>query len=303
MQNCSPPRPEPALVRHELALPRWRVSCLERGVRHPDRPSLVLVHGLMGSAATFAPFLDALPSDRHAIAIDLPGAGASERNRRLSASLPAVSQCVGEILRAMDLDRPVLVGHSHGGAVGLHLAASEPGLIRSLVLLAPAHPYFRHADQIIRFYLSPLGVAFAHTLPWYPQWLQMVGLRRMAGPQSWDTPERLLPYRENLQTRGTIGHLLRLLQTWHSDMRELRHLLEAPFRLPTLLLWGDHDRAVPIETMPALRRRLRRSEVQVLDGVGHRPAEERPEVCAELIEDWCERLPGLHRKVPLSAAD
>lgn len=237
------------------------------------------------------------------MAIDLPGAGGSERNRRLSATLPSASRCVAEILEAMQLHRPVLVGHSHGGAVALHLAAAEPELVRSLVLLAPAHPYFRNADQIIRFYLSPVGVAFAHTLPWYPRWLQMFGLRRMAGPQSWDTPERLAPYRENLQTRGTIGHLLRLLRTWHSDMRELRHLLEAPFRKPTLLIWGDHDRAVPVSTAAALQRRLRRSELQILAGVGHRPAEERPAVCAELIEDWCQRLPGLSRKVPLSAAD
>jgi magnesium chelatase accessory protein len=284
-------------------LSRWRVSCLEQGQPQPDQPSLVLIHGLMGTAATFGPLLEALPSERHAVAIDLPGAGSSERNAGLSATLSSASRCVGEILRAMDLDRPVLVGHSHGGAVGLHLAASEPGLVRSLVLLAPAHPYFRHADQIIRFYLSPLGRAFAHTIPWYPQWLQMFGLRRMAGPQSWDTPERLLPYRENLRTRGTIGHLLRLLGTWQADMRELRHLLEAPFRTPTLLIWGDHDRAVPVTTATSLQRRLRRSELQVLAGVGHRPAEERAAVCAELIEDWCERLPGLQRKVPLSAAD
>lgn len=291
------------VVRRELSLSRWRISCLERGVARADQPSLVLVHGLMGTAATFVPLLEALPADRHAVAIDLPGAGGSERNRRLSATLSSASVCVGEIVAALNLHRPVLVGHSHGGAVGLHLAASEPGMLRSLVLLAPAHPYFGHADQIIRFYLSPLGMAFAHTIPWYPQWLQMVGLRRMAGPQSWDTPERLLPYRENLRTRGTIGHLLRLLQTWHSDMRELRQLLLAPFRLPTLLIWGDHDRAVPLSTASALQAHLRRSELQVLPGVGHRPAEERAELCAELIEEWCERLPGLRRNVPISAAD
>lgn len=279
------------------------MSCLEQGSPDPLQPSLVLLHGLMGTASTFEPLLQHLPQGRHAVAIDLPGAGRSERNRRLSPALSSVSACVGELLDALQLHQPVLVGHSHGGAVGLHLAAAEPGRLRSLILLAPAHPYFRHADQIIRFYLSPVGMAFAHTMPWYPRWMQMMGLRRMAGPQSWDDPERLTPYRENLRTRGTIGHLLRLLQIWHSDMRELRHLLEAPFRLPTLMIWGDHDRAVPLSTAGPLRRRLRRSELQILDGVGHRPAEERPAVCAALMEDWCERLPGMTRRVPFSAAD
>ncbi len=181
-----------------------------------------------------------------------PGPVDSDRSREVSPALHSISRVLCNMLDILGLELPVLVGHSHGGAVALHLAASEPGRVSGLVLLAPAHPYFRHADQLIAFYLSPLGRAFAHTMPWYPAWMQMMGLRRMAGPQSWDAPERLVPYRENLRTRGTVGFLLRLLRTWQSDMRELRHLLQAPFRLPTLLIWGDHDRAVPVGTAPDL---------------------------------------------------
>ncbi len=257
----------------------------------------------MGTAATFTPLLTALSGNRHVIALDLPGAGLSQRNPQLSASLRSVAECLREVLDVLALPRPVLIGHSHGGAAALYLAASIPGRAEGLVLLAPAHPYFRHADQLISFYLSPLGKVFAHTLPWYPAWLQMAGLRRMAGPQSWDAPERLTPYRENLRVRGTIAHLLRLLRTWHTDMHELRQLLDAPFRLPTLVIWGEHDRAVPLSTAAGLQRRLRRSELHVLRGVGHRPAEERPEICAELIEGWCQRLPDMARRLKHSASD
>lgn len=276
-------------VRRTLSLPLCRVSYLEQGRPHPGQPSLVLIHGLMGTAATFAPMLEALPVHRHVVAVDLPGAGASQRDPGFSAALGSVSRTVGEILDALGLDRPVVVGHSHGGAVALHLAASQAGRMRSLVLLAPAHPYFRDADQLIRFYLSPLGRIFAHTMPWYPEWVHMIGLRQMAGPESRDTPATLAPYRENLRTRGTIGYLLRLLRTWHADMEELGELLQTPLRLPTLLVWGDHDGAVPVRTAASLRRHLACSELQVLRGVGHRPAEERPEICAALIEEWCER--------------
>ena len=288
--------------RRTLRLPQGRVSYLEQGTRQSGEPTFVLIHGLMGTAATFCPLMAELPTERHVVAIDLPGAGSSDRDPRVSPHLWSISQCVSGILDALELERPMLVGHSHGGAVALHLAASEPGRVCALALLAPAHPYFRHADQIISFYLSPVGRAFAHTMPWYPAWMQMAGLRRMAGPQSWDTPERLVPYRENLRTQGTIPFLLRLLRTWHSDMRELRNLLEAPFRLPTLLLWGDHDRAVPAGTAADLQKHLRAAELQVLAGVGHRPAEERPEMCARIIEDWWERSSSV-RKHPVSAAD
>ena len=269
-----------------------RLSYLEKGRRVAGEPSLVVIHGLMGTAATFLPLLAEIAEDRHVIALDLPGAGGSERdpsrakNSKSGASLAAVTESVLKALDALELERPVLVGHSHGGSVSMYLAGIAPQRTSGLVLIAPAHPYFRHADQLIGFYLSPLGKVFAHTLPWYPQWVQMAGLRRMAGPKSWDSPERLVPYRENLRTRGTIPHLLKLLRTWHTDMAELRALLECPFRTPTMLIWGDHDRAVPASTAENLMRRLPRGDLRVFEGVGHRPAEERPKLTAAVIEEW-----------------
>ncbi|HVG27657.1 MAG TPA: alpha/beta hydrolase [Acidobacteriaceae bacterium] len=274
------------LERRSVQAGRLRLSYLEQGTAAAGEPTLVLLHGLMGTASTYIPMLQAMPPQRHVIALDLPGAGGSERGPRMRATLAAVADHVVHALDALGLSAPVLVGHSHGGAVSLYLAALYPERASGLVLVSPAHPYFRHADQLIRFYMSPVGKAFAHTIPWYPAWLQMIGLRRMAGPQSWDRPERLVPYRENLRTSGTITHLLKLLRSWHIDMTELRHLLQAPFRKPTLLIWGDHDRAVPLSTAGDLQRWLLRSELRVLEGVGHRPAEEQPGPCAEAIEVW-----------------
>ena len=289
-------------VRHRVQMPQGSVSYLEQGSAHEGQPTFVLIHGLMGTASTFLPLMQVLGDEHHIVAIDLPGAGESDRGPRLNPQLWSLSRCVSAVLDGLSLAKPVLVGHSHGGSVALHLAASGPDRVSALALLAPAHPYFRHADPLIAFYRSPLGKAFAHTMPWYPAWVQMLGLRQMAGPQSWDTRERLTPYRENLRTRGTIPFLLRLLRTWHTDMGELRHLLEAPFRIPTLLLWGDHDRAVPVSTAGDLLQHLRSAELHTLAGVGHRPAEERPDLCARLIEAWWARTRTLPN-FPVSAAD
>jgi pimeloyl-ACP methyl ester carboxylesterase len=172
----------------------------------------------------------------------------------------------------------------------MQLAATHPGLLRSLVLFAPAHPYFRESDPVIRFYLSLPGRLFAYSMPWYPQWMQMMGLRRMAGPQSWDTPEKLKPYRENLRTPGTVEHLLRLLRGWKKDMDALRQLLRKPLSTPVKLVWGDCDRAVPFRSSTELRKHLVVSEFQVLTGVGHRPAEEQPQLVAGIVAEWIERL-------------
>jgi pimeloyl-ACP methyl ester carboxylesterase len=277
------------IQRRHLQLDGLGLSYLERGTAAQHQPTIVLLHGLMGCADTFVPLMEALDTELHLIAIDLPGAGQSERRADINAGLLTTAELVGRFLSAIEVTQPIVVGHSHGGAVAMSLAARQRNTVRSLVLLAPAHPYFEEANPLIRFYLSLPGRLFAYTMPWFPRWMQMMGLRRMAGPQSWDTPERLTPYRENLRTPGTMSHLLRLLRTWHKDMSGLRKAMRKHLKTPTLVVWGDSDRAVPVESAPELRRHFERSELLVMPGVGHRPAEERPRLVAEFVEQWLER--------------
>jgi pimeloyl-ACP methyl ester carboxylesterase len=275
-------------ARRNLNLNGLCLSYLEQGTKAYDQPSILLLHGLMGCAETFVPLMAQL-AGHHVIALDLPGAGLSERRTDLDPRLATTSQLVAHFIQTLGLHKPVVLGHSHGGTVALSLAAQHRGLLHSLVLLAPAHPWFEEANPVVRFYLSLPGRLFAYSMPWYPQWLQMMGLRRMAGPQSWDTPERLKPYRDNLRMKGTMSHLLKLLRTWHQDMSGLRRLLRKPLATPTLILWGDCDRAVPAHSAPALRGHLLHSELHVLPGVGHRPAEERPSAVAALFADWLDQ--------------
>ena len=277
------------IERRHLQLDGLDLSYLEQGAPVEGRPTLVLLHGLMGCADTMVPLMEELGPDIHQIALDLPGAGRSERRGDIDASLLTTAELVGAFLAAVHVNKPVVLGHSHGGAVAMSLAARRRNSLRSLVLLAPAHPYFEEATPLIRFYLSLPGRMFAYMMPWFPRWMQMMGLRRMAGPKSWDAPERLNPYRDNLRTPGTMSHLLRLLRTWHKDMSGLRRAMRKHLKTPTLVVWGDSDRAVPMESASELLRHLECSELLVMPGVGHRPAEERPGMVAEFVHRWLER--------------
>ena len=278
------------IERRQIRMDGLCLSYLEKGTAEKDKPSLVLLHGLMGCAETFVPLLEQLHPDQHVIALDLPGAGQSERREDIDASLRTTSENVRCFLAALQLHKPIVLGHSHGGAVALSLAAHHRDALHSLVLLAPAHPYFDEGDPLIRFYLSRPGQIFAYIMPWFPEWIQMIGLRRMAGPQSWDTPQRLKPYRDNLRTPGTVLHLLRLLRTWHQDMSGLRKAMRRPLLTPSLILWGECDRAVPLHSAPKLRAHLRHSELITLPGVGHRPAEETPKLVADWVHAWLDQM-------------
>ncbi len=277
------------LQRRHVSLDGLRVSFLERGTAVAGEQTLVVLHGLMGSAETLRPMLESLPGEMHVVAIDFPGSGESERRDGLDARMGATADIVLRMIEELKLDRPCLMGHSHGAAVALRIGSTHPEKVRSLVLLSPAHPYFKEGDPVVRFYLSLPGRLVAYSMPWYPQWVQMIALRRMAGPRNSDTLSKLKPYRDNLRTPGTISHLLRLLRTWHADMAELRKLLRKPVSVATLMLWGDADRAVPVESAQELRAHIERTEMVVFPGVGHRPAEERAEMSAEIVGQWMQR--------------
>ncbi len=103
--------------------------------RAGEGPPLVLLHGFTGSAATWAPHLDAFTGHFSVIAVDLPGHGASD-------ALPdparyGMEQCVSDLLALFDrleIARASLLGYSMGGRVALNLAIAAPERIRALVL-------------------------------------------------------------------------------------------------------------------------------------------------------------------------
>ena len=147
----------------------------------PKRPTLVLAHGWMDVAASFQFLVDALPEDRHIVALDWRGFGLSE-------TLPGTdaywfADYLGDLdalLRAPELglaeDRPIdLCGHSMGGNVVMLYAGIRPQRVRRLINLegfglparkaqdAPGH-YAKWLDQLrepmaLRRYASVAAVA------------------------------------------------------------------------------------------------------------------------------------------------
>lgn len=71
------------------------------------------------------------------ILIDRPGSGYSVRRAGKSASLSAQAETIAAFIRALGLEKPLLVGHSLGGALALTVALNHPELVGGLALIAP----------------------------------------------------------------------------------------------------------------------------------------------------------------------
>jgi pimeloyl-ACP methyl ester carboxylesterase len=101
-------------------------------------PPLVLIHGLAGQILNFThSLLGRLSNDFRVIILDRPGSGYSLRPDETLAPLTAQARLVSRFCQALGLERPVVVGHSLGGAIALALALDHPEQVGALALIAP----------------------------------------------------------------------------------------------------------------------------------------------------------------------
>jgi len=117
-----------------LDLDGARIHYLDKG----SGPAIVLVHGLGGQMGNFAyGVVDQLTNEFRIVVIDRPGSGYSTRASDEAAHLAAQAAFVAQFIRKLGLDRPLLVGHSLGGAIALRVALDHPETISGLALIAP----------------------------------------------------------------------------------------------------------------------------------------------------------------------
>src|ERR1700737_1055402 len=247
---------------------------------------LLLLHGLVGSGKNWRRNISFLARDSSVYAIDHFNMGESERVPGLNAGLEATADRLAAFMDALALDEADIAAHSHGGAVAMMFAARHPDRVRRLILFAPANPFCDLGNQLIRFYQTRTGIWFARRIPFLPRMLKATALSRMYGDPSRVSLDALEGYTQGLHIPGTVDHVLQIVQRWFVDMGLLRSALTGLAAKPTLLIWGDRDRAVGLDSARELQRTLPQSRLMVLPGVGHIPFEEMPDVCNQAMRDW-----------------
>jgi pimeloyl-ACP methyl ester carboxylesterase len=113
-----------------------RLHYVDRGPK--GAPAMVLIHGLGGQMRNFAgPLVEDLEQDYRVILVDRPGSGWSTRAPGASCSLWQQADTMAKFVRALGLDRPMIVGHSLGGALALTMAAEHSDTVGRLALICP----------------------------------------------------------------------------------------------------------------------------------------------------------------------
>ncbi len=276
-----------------MAEPVDETAILVDGVRlHYERagsgPPLVLVHGLVGSAGNWDQNIAAWARIRTVFALDQVNMGKSARVAGIDAGLEASADRVLAFMDALEIDAADIAGHSHGGAVVMMLAQRNPDRVRRMILFAPANPFSHSRRLLIRFYGSRLGNGFARLIPKMPRLIHDLAHRRMYRDQSKVTRRALDGYSDGLNPQS-VEHLLLIVRSWWKDMAKLRQGIAVLKGIPTLIVWGEHDPVVDLESGRRLAEAIG-AELVVVKGTGHLPFQEKAEWCNDLVSRWLNSL-------------
>jgi pimeloyl-ACP methyl ester carboxylesterase len=106
-------------------------------IRGAGRP-VVLIHGNPGSGQDWTRLFGPLAADHRAIAFDRPGHGLSQRPKQGDTTVEVQARLLHDALKQLHVERPIIVGHSWGGALALVYAINYPQEVAGVVLVAPA---------------------------------------------------------------------------------------------------------------------------------------------------------------------
>ncbi len=248
----------------------------QRYLRCGSGPKLLLIHGLLGYSFSWRFNLAALSERATVYAPDLLGTGFSDRPAKLDCSLRAQANRMLLFMDQTGIEQADLLGTSHGGAVAMMLAGMAPRRVRRLVLVAPVNPWSRHGRLFAQVLGSGPGALLLRTIQPCLRPTHRYFLARMYGDPRRIAAGTVEGYSAALTIPGTAEYLLGVVRGWQEDLRELERALLSITNISTLLVWGDRDRAVPLESAEVLASRFLDARLLVIRGAGHLPYEECP---------------------------
>jgi pimeloyl-ACP methyl ester carboxylesterase len=276
-RSASVPRVGPWVLRQRFQTDAGDIAWDRLGEGAP----VVLVHGTPWSSWTWRRVAPALAECFSVHVFDLLGFGASDKRAGQDVSLAAHGQRLAALLEFWDLPRPAIVAHDIGGAAALraHLLHDRPVAALALVdvvALAPwGSPFYRLVGEHQAVFEQLPAAIHEGVLRAYVGTAQPRPLER-------DVEDALIaPW---LGSAGQSGFYRQIAQGDQRDTDEIEPLY-GQIDAPTLVVWGEADRWLPVAQGRELARRIPGARLEVLPGAGHLVQEDEPDKLARLLAE------------------
>jgi len=235
-----------------------------------DGPALVFLHGAGGLTAE-DPFLNALAAKHHVYAPLIPGYGDSQECPQIRDMLDFTLHS-WDVVEALGLKDPILVGHSMGGMIAAEMAAVAPNDLTRLALIAPAGLW----DDA-----HPVADVFS-TLPFEMPALLFhdaeAGAAILTAGRNVEDPGFLQAYLvTNARQLGMAGRILFPIPE--------RGLAQRLYRIKarTVVVWGDSDRLISPTYAHAFKKGIVGAQLVSIPEAGHMVTVEQTAAVVEAI--------------------
>ena len=232
-----------------------------------DGPVILFLHGWKDNLHTFDSLVPFFLKQWRIIRIDLPGFGSSELPPT-TWNLDNYVQFVKDFIDKLNIQVDVLVGHSFGGRIAIKAVAMNIIKPKKLILIASAGIAKKRIIRNCFFYIFTKAGKIITLLPPFIFWRKY--------------------FRKKIYKLAGSDYFLsgKLKNTFLNVIKEDLTLSANKIVISTLLIWGEQDKATPLEEGQRLSQLICNSQLEIITGAGHFVHQEKSQKVAKLIQEF-----------------
>lgn len=263
----------------------------------PSATPVLLIHGYTASTFVWnnvAPQL--AEAGFRVLAVDLIGFGFSDKPVWSDYTFDTQARMIVRLMDRLGIGRATLVGSSYGGGVAAAVAQDNPERVEKLVLVGAACNDEVPKLPVVKLMTLPLFGEISTPILAGSRFYIKARMKNSFHPSSHFLIDntRVESFMRPLQSATAHRALLVSLKNWHAERIERG----APgIKHPTLLIWGENDKVIPLRNGRTLHRLIPDSRLVVFKNCGHSPHEEYPQDFLRIVVDFCkDRAPILNEQ-------
>jgi 2-hydroxy-6-oxonona-2,4-dienedioate hydrolase len=270
--------------KHEL-----KIRYLE-SVNSGDKPQdLLFIHGLGSAADRWLDIPDALSLYFHTLAIDLPGFGGSDKPTDINYTIDAFSDVIRQFMDQIRITKDdrgnnkprtiTLVGHSLGGYIASKIAAADNSNFLDKLVLVDSSGNLEKPTPLLQQYLEAAMNPSREKV-------RKVFEQMVANP-SLISDVFVQGFIDRINRPGSkyaFESSLRNSANTQIGIKNLNKIGEKG--IPTLIIWGMHDKVIPTQHSQIFREAIKGSTVNIIPSTGHAPFTEKPALVCEYLHKF-----------------
>ena len=251
-----------------------------------DSLPIVLLHGTGSSLHTYNEWANKLAKNRRVVRMDLPAFGLTGPFPNRQYSIEKYVTFIEHFLASQNIKKCVLAGNSLGGNIAWQFTVKNPTMVEKLILIDATGYPFKPDSMPIAFTIAQTPVLNKLLTVITPRFMAKASVKNVYADKTKIT-ESLIDRYFDLTLRA--GNRQALVDRMTMEVDTLAHLNIPKIKQPTLVLWGNQDKLVPLRIAHRFHNDLPNDTLVILKNSGHVPMEESPEESLAVVLAFLEK--------------